>query len=85
MSNLTLPILKPGMVVVTPSTDLSNLTEDKKYIIEDTEEGWIMITDDTGEFKYYRSHFFIEADVYYNMILFLTLIRLLNIKVNYLK
>ena len=85
MSNLNMPKLTAGMVVVTPTTFIYLLTPDKKYIIEDVKDKWVQIIDDSNTKRYYRSHLFIEADVYYNMILYLSLIHLFNISPNYLK
>lgn len=79
MSKLILPEFTNGMIVVTPSTLVPHLTEDKKYVIQDVEGDWIMIRDDTEETRYYQSHLFIEANVYYNMIMWLTMMRLFNI------
>ena len=82
---MQLPTFIVGMIVVTPTSNIPLLTEDRKYIIKDIEDDWIQIADDSGDLRYYRSHLFIEADVYYNMILFLSLVRLFNINVNHLK
>ena len=79
MSKLTLPTFKIGMAVITPSQNVPLLTEDKKYTVLDIEDGWIRIKDDSEETRYYQSHLFIEADVYYNMILWLSFMRLFNI------
>lgn len=85
MSKLVLPTFKIGMLVVTPCSDIFHLTEDKKYVILDVQDDWLQITDDQNDTRYYRSNFFIEADVYYNMILYLTMIRLFEISHNHLK
>ena len=79
MSKLILPDFQVGMIVITPTQNIPFLTEDKKYIIMDIENDWIMIQDDSEESRYYRSHIFIEADVYYNMILWLAFMKLFNI------
>ena len=85
MSSLQLPEFAVGMIVVTPSSQITHLTEDRKYVIEDIDGDWLSITDDTGDSRFYQSHIFIEADVYYNMLLFLTMIRLFDINPNQLK
>ena len=85
MSSLILPDFKIGMVVTTPTTSMQYLTEDKKYIIQDIEDEWLMITNDIGETRYYRSHLFIETDVYYTMIMYLTMIRMFDLDVKPLK
>lgn len=79
MSKLILPDFQVGMIVVTPSSNIPHLTEDKKYIVLDVESDWIQIKDDSEDIRYYQSHLFIEANVYYNMILWLSLMRLYNI------
>ena len=80
-----LPTFEIGMLVVTPCSGILSLTEDKTYIVLDVQEEWLQIVDDQNDMRYYRSHLFIEADVYYNMILYLTLIRLFEINPNQLK
>ncbi len=79
MSNFTLPDFEIGMVVVTPSKDVPLLTEDKYYIIEDITEDHLGVRNDSDDLKYYSSHIFIEANVYYNMILWLSMLRLFEI------
>ena len=85
MDNLTLPSFKVGMIIISPSSANPYITPEKKYIIEDVEDDWIMITDDAEDTRYYKSHLFIEVDVYYNMLMYLTLIRLFDINPNRLK
>lgn len=79
MVKLTLPQLEVGMTVITPASNIPHLTEDKKYIIQAVEPDWIFIEDDTGEKHHYHSHLFIEANVYYNMIMWLSMMRLFEI------
>lgn len=79
MNNLTLPDFSVGMMVVSPASNLPHITEDRKYIVIDVEDGWIMLKDDTDDVRYYQSHLFIEADVYYNMMLWLAMMRLFDI------
>jgi hypothetical protein len=80
MSKLVLPDFKVGMIVVCPSSSIPHITEDKKYVIVDVENDWIMIQDDTDDTRYYQAHLFIEADVYYTMLMWLTLMRLFGIE-----
>lgn len=80
MKKLLLPTYKVGMIVVTPSSNVPHLTEDKAYTILDIEGEWFQIQDDSNEIRYYQSHLFIEPDVYYNMIMYLTLLRMLDLK-----
>jgi hypothetical protein len=83
--SLTMPELSVGMIVVTPSAFTPYLTADKKYIILDVENDWVMVEDDVGDLRYYRAHLFIEADVYYNLCLYLTLMRMFGVPPNSLK
>jgi hypothetical protein len=82
MSKLKLPEMKIGMVVITPCVNAPNLSEDKGYTILDIDGDWIRIMDDTGESRYYQSHLFIEADVYYSLLMWLTTCRILDIEHN---
>lgn len=80
ITNLTIPEMRVGMVVITPTTMAPYLTEDKKYVILALHgEDWISIQDDTGEEHIYQSHLFIEANVYYTMIVWLAMMRLFDI------
>jgi hypothetical protein len=80
MFNLDIPEFSVGMVVVTPTTLVPNLTADKKYVILAlSNDDWIMIQDDTGETRYFQSHLFIEANVYYTMVMWLSSMRLFEI------
>lgn len=76
MIDLTLQDFKVGDVVITPCKDILTLTEDRKYIVSGVEDEWIEITDDTGETRFYQSYLFIETNVYYNLLLYITLMRL---------
>lgn len=80
MSNLTIPELSVGMVVITPTTLMPYLTEDKKYVILAIDgDDWVQIQDDTETIRHYQSHLFIEANVYYSMVLWLSLMRMFDI------
>jgi len=76
VDTLTLPEHKIGMIVVTPSDASPHLTEDKHYTIIDIEGDWLRIKNDIGDSWLYRSHLFIEADVYYNMLLWIVMCRI---------
>jgi hypothetical protein len=85
MTRLAIPELIVGMVVVTPSSCLPSLTEDKRYVILDlSSDDWVLIQDDSGETRYYQAHLFIEANVYYSMLIWLTLVRMFDIPLNYI-
>lgn len=76
---------KIGMVVTTPAAGILYITEDKSYTIKDVDSDRIKITNDIGETKFYKSHYFMEADVYYSMIFYITLIRLFDLNSKHLK
>jgi hypothetical protein len=79
MFTLTIPDLAVGMVVITPNTVTPHLTEDKRYVILSLDgDDWITIQDDLGEERSFQSHLFIEADVYYSMIMWLSIMRLFD-------
>ena len=85
MANLILPDFQVGMIVVTPASNVPNITEDTKYVILDIEGDFIQIQDDTGKLGFYESFLFIEPDVYYNMIMYLSLLRLFELNPKDLK
>ena len=80
MNKLHLAPFKVGMIVITPCSNLPYITEDDYYTILDVEGDWLQIKDDTEEVRYYRSHLFIEANIYYNTIMWLTTVRLFDLK-----
>ena len=84
MSKMILPDFQVGTIVITTTPNSPYLTEDQKYVILDVEGDWIQIEDDSGEVRYYQSHLFIEVNIYYNMLLWLMLIRLFDIDPKYL-
>lgn len=80
MVTLTIPDLAVGMIVVTPTTLKPYLTEDTRYVILSIlQDDLILIQDDTGEERVYQSHLFIEADVYYCMVMWLSMMRLFDL------
>jgi hypothetical protein len=80
MFTLTIPDLTVGMVVITPTTLDPYLTEDTKYVVLSViKDDLISIQDDTGEERLYQSHLFIEADVYYSMIMWLSIMRIFDL------
>jgi hypothetical protein len=80
MSSLTIRDMQVGMIVVTPTSLVPYLTEDKRYVVLAIHgDDWISIQDDTGEENIYQSHLFIEANVYYTMIVWLVIMRLFEI------
>ena len=80
MKALLLPTYTVGMIVVSPSSNIPYISEDNKYIVLDIEGDWIQIQDDSGDIRYYQSHLFIDPDVYYNMIMYLTMLRIFDLK-----
>lgn len=77
---MDIPVLSKGMVVVTPYLNLTSITADKTYEIEGIYHEYILIKNDLGILHPYKSIMFIEADVYFSMLIFLTLIKLFDIQ-----
>jgi len=73
-----IPEMKVGLVVVTP-TIIKNITTNKKYVVQRLEEGHIIIYNDLGELCTYSAYEFIEADLYYTMCLFSTVINIFKL------
>jgi len=82
MSQLSLPKYEVGMVVVAPSSNIPYITEDKKYVVLDVERDRLKIQDDSGDTRYYESFLFIEPDVYYSMTMYLTMLRMFDLKLS---
>lgn len=80
ISKLKLVPFKVGMTITTPCSNLPYITEDYYYTILDVEGDWLQLKDDTEEVRYYRSHLFIEANVYYNTIMWIVVNRLFDLK-----
>lgn len=68
-----IPKLTIGMVVVTP-VPIRNITRNKVYVVEEIEEGFIIIRNDKGKLASFSAYQFIEADLYFTMCLFSTMI-----------
>ena len=79
MNNLAIPELQIGMLVVTPSDNIPNITQDRRYVVEYISGEYIQVRNNIDEVKEYKAHLFIEADVYYTVLLWLTVIRLFDI------
>jgi len=71
--------LKTGVVVVTPVA-LRNITPNKKYIVQSISEGYILLINDKGDAASYSAYQFIEADLYFTMCLFYSLLTIFNIR-----
>lgn len=74
----TIPEMEVGLVVVTP-TNYKNITANKKYVVHKLGEGEIFLKNDIGEILPYSSYQFIEADLYFTMCLFSTMIRIFQL------
>ena len=70
--------MKVGLVVITPA-DIENITVNRKYIVEALDYDHILLRNDIGELKLYSAYKFIEADLYFSMCLFSTLINLFKL------
>lgn len=76
---LDLPILQVNMIVTTYYKNLPHITPNKRYIISKIEDDIIWLRNDYGETKPYKNIFFIEADVFFALSLYITFMRLLNL------
>lgn len=74
-----LPELEVNMIVTTPYTTLLNITPNKRYVIERLEQDLCWVRDDQDKITSYKAINFIEADVYYALNLYITLMRILNL------
>lgn len=68
-----IPKIRPGMLVVTP-IKIKGITANRKYVVEEVDEGFLVIRNDKGELSCHSAYQFIEADLYFTMCLFSTLI-----------
>lgn len=82
MNQLVLPNLKVGTVVVTPCDAIPELTQDKHYVVLGIQDEWLKICNDFGDIRYYQAHLFIEANVYYNMLIWLVMMRMFDLNPN---
>lgn len=76
---MDIPKLKPNMIVTTPNSNLRNITPQKNYIVRDIDDrkGTISVKDDKGLVNMFSSVDFIESDVYFTLILYITLEKIL--------
>jgi len=68
-----IPDIDVGVIVVTPSK-IKNITINKKYVVQKVGDREIFIVNDIGELHSYNAYRFMEADLYFTMCLFSTLI-----------
>lgn len=73
-----IPKLEPGMVVVTP-VKLRHITPNRKYVVEEIEEGFVVVRNDIGKLASFTAYQFIEADLYFTMCLFSSMITIYNL------
>lgn len=80
MSNVipVIPEMEIGLVVVTP-VSREDITANKKYVVEKIGEGVIFIKNDFNCIVPHSSYQFIEADVYFTMCLFSTMITIFKL------
>lgn len=77
--DLSLPNLEVHMVVTTPYKIISNITPNKKYMILGIDEDNILIRNDVGVECLYLGLYFIEADIFFALSLYMTYVRILGI------
>jgi len=73
-----IPVMEVGLVVVTPAT-IKDITVNKKYIVQQVECDFIILRNDTGAKIPYKAHQFMEADLYYTMCLFSSMITIFRL------
>ncbi len=76
--DIVVPKMEVGLIVVTP-LNKKDLSSDKKYVVEKIEKDTIFIVNDLGELKSYSAYKFMEADLYYTICLFSTMITVYNL------
>lgn len=73
------PKIEIGSIVTTFQNNLIGITPKRRYIVEGREEGGLVfIRNDEGMLEPYRSIHFMEADVIFSLLLYMTINRLLN-------
>lgn len=73
-----IPEMEVGLVVVTP-VNHRGVTANRVYIVEKIGEGIIFIKNDFNQVAAYSTYQFIEADVYFTMCLFSTMINIFKL------
>lgn len=73
-----IPVMEVGLVVVTPAV-IKDITVNKKYIIEKIEDDLIILKNDAGQSMAYKSFQFMEADLYFTMCLFSSMITMFKL------
>jgi hypothetical protein len=76
----TSPKIEVGSIIITFRLDLKGITAKRKYIVEQKNSEYIYVRNDEDEVVQYRSIFFMEADVIYSLLLYMTARRLLNLE-----
>lgn len=71
--------LEVNMIVTTPHDYISNITPDKKYIILKKEQDIIWVRNDLGKVMSYKSIDFIEAQVYFALCFYTTLVKMFDL------
>ena len=77
--NLSLPNLEVHMMVVTPYKTIENITPNKKYIIVGIDHDTIHLINDIGVSCKYKGLYFIEAEIFFSLSLYMTFVRILGI------
>ena len=73
MSDIVIPKIGIGLIVVTP-VNHDGITANRKYIVEKVDNSLVFIRNDNDEVKSYTLYSFMEADLYFTMSLFSTMI-----------
>lgn len=73
------------MVVITPYLLVPNITQHKKYVIEDINKDMIKLRNDAGMLTWYLGIEFVEPDIYHTINLLMTFNRFLDLATRPLK
>ena len=75
---LVIQKIEMGLLVVTPSYH-EGITANRIYVVEKVVENKVFIRNDFGEVKPYALYSFMEADLYFTMSLFSSLISIFRL------
>ena len=74
-----LPDLEVNMIITTPYKTLTHITPNRKYVIHQISQDMLWIRNDADIIQPYRALYFIEADVFFALSLYITFMRVLNL------
>lgn len=75
---LTIPEIEIGLLVVTPVYH-EGITANRKYVVEKVVDGMVYVRNDLGNIEPYTLYSFMEADLYFTMSLFSSMISIFKL------